>query len=451
MPIASRSLRSNLPNTEFSLSSNSSRNEPASCSKSSRNETTSHSSLPHSESLSDSNPSHFDPLSPCHPSRNTPQSSIAPPSVLGDRECNNLSTKGAGSPRFIPESDTLWVHSDKAQKSHALVNLNNDFLEDVSDDLRESEGCGTQTTSLTPFTTESTEQNTQNLSRILIPPSKLFPIQQSDMSQASDLHCIDQLYEQSIISVRKRPCGGSSDHIKKKILRPVFMEIQTHQYNNRSQNLQKLGQDWEVFYSQQIQTNELLSDEIYRILALVSAIGSPQVLLDLSDLYRSISDQSSETIQMNPIAKAYWLYNHTEAHILCGQVRKRLLMVFIYKQFKMIQDEWQHKLDENRRAKRRKSSDRSEGLLPLGKKPKSATFALDALVQSCYQNNMPIKKEQLHSERMKIQKLKDQGAKFFNFSEYFKAEFESLEIWYLLPIKDIKSPLDEHEMVHYQQ
>lgn len=103
---------------------------------------------------------------------------------------------------------------------------------------------------------------------------------------------------------------------------------------DRSRNLETLGSDWVRFYSTQADSTGLSPDEVYHILALASAIASPQVLLDVADLCRSMSDQPLEVKQeMNQTAKAYWLYNHAEASIISNQVRQRGLAVFLYQQF----------------------------------------------------------------------------------------------------------------------
>ena len=348
--------------------------------------------------------------------------------MLEEHEHNPLSMKGAGySPRFSPESNSLWNHFDEP---HELPEITKDLP-----NSRESDSDDTQST-----TSTSSMQALKHL-----------PTQQSDMSQDPDSHRINCLFQQNDKLTRKRPCESSDGQAKTKMFRPVFTEVRFHRYNDRSERLQSLGQEWEAFYNEQIQASHLSSDELYQILALVSAIACPQVLLDLADLYRSISDQPSEMTQMNHVAKAYWLYNNTEAHIMCGRVRKRLLSVFMYKQFKTIRDEWQDKLDKRRRTKRRKNYDRFTDTLPTDKTIKPATLALDTLVQCCHPNSTSFKEEQLHSERQKIQKLKDKGAKFFTFNQHLKTECENLELWYLLPIREIKSPLDKHKMIHYQQ
>ena len=222
---------------------------------------------------------------------------------------------------------------------------------------------------------------------------------------------------------------------------------------DRCRNLETLGSDWARFYSTQADSTGLSPDEVYHILALASAIASPQVLLDVADLCRSMSDQPSEMQQeMNQTAKAYWLYNHAEASIISNQVRQRGLAVFLYQQFKALHEHHQHVLKETRKNRRLKGYKPSLPAQSSGKPKDSTSYALDDLVGDCHNaKNVQLNGEYYQRERSKIKRLKDQGEALSNFNERFRKGYGSIGVWRLLPMRRIRSAFDGNVYVSVKQ
>lgn len=79
----------------------------------------------------------------------------------------------------------------------------------------------------------------------------------------------------------------------------------------------------------------LSADNIYHILMLAPKIGSPQVLLDIADMYRSLSEEPDMTDEMSMMAKANWLYDKAEGLFLKGHAPQRVLVIHIYKEYKL--------------------------------------------------------------------------------------------------------------------
>ncbi|KAI9796726.1 MAG: hypothetical protein M1835_003307 [Candelina submexicana] len=271
-------------------------------------------------------------------------------------------------------------------------------------------------------------------------------LQQFHLQVTSSCH-VDQLYSHVSSSSRKRPFDsiseGTTESEVRKNPRALFFDMSIATNKDHRQNLETLGSDWASYYSTQVRSTGLPSAEIYQILALVSAIGSPQVLLDIADLCRSMSKQPYEmSPQVNQMFKAYWLYNNAEASILSGHVRQRLLAVFIYEQFKALDNCHQRLLDENRKIRNRKDH---KGSL-TGRPKDSTSYALDDLVAYCHNTtpeNVQLHPNHYKAERSKIKRLKDKGKALFDFSERFQIGRVSMNVWMLLPMRKIRSAFDE--------
>ena len=280
-------------------------------------------------------------------------------------------------------------------------------------------------------------------------------------SQIAGSRFVDQLHQHVFTSLQKRPFPLSNEDstipVAKKPRRPLFLEVSVATDEDRCRNLETLGSDWARFYSTQADSTGLSPDEVYQILALASAIASPQVLLDVADLCRSMSDRPSEMKQemkqeMNRIAKAYWLYNHAEASIVSNQARQRGLALFLYQQFKALREHYQHLLKENRKNRRLKGYKPSLPTLSSGKPKDSTSYALDDLVGDCHNaKDMELNAKYYEEERNKIKKLKDQGEALFNFNERFRKGYGSIRVWRLLPMRRIRSAFDGNVYVSFKQ
>lgn len=276
-------------------------------------------------------------------------------------------------------------------------------------------------------------------------------------SQIAGSRFVNQLHQHVFTSLQKRPFFLSNEDstipVAKKPRRPLFLEVSVATDEDRCRNLETLGSDWARFYRTQADSTELSPDEVYQILGLVSAIASPQVLLDVADLCRSMSDRPSEMKQeMNQTAKAYWLHNHAEASIVSNQVRQRGLAVFLYQQFKALHEHHQHLLKENRKNRRLKAYKPSLPTPSSGKPKDSTSYALDDLVGDCHNaKDVQLNAKYYQEERNKIKKLKDQGEALFNFNERFRKGYGSIGVWRLLPMRRIRSALDGNVYVNFKQ
>lgn len=276
--------------------------------------------------------------------------------------------------------------------------------------------------------------------------------------QAFDSQRVDQLYER----VRKRPteAAGNNDikrPVAKKARRSKFLEVSGIKANEDCcQNLERMGSDWSRFYTAQTATDQLPGVEIYRILALVSAIGSPQVLLDIADLYQDMPYQPLQASQkLNQTAKAYWLYNHAQASVIGGHIQQRLLSVIIYRKFEALHKYYKDWLLSRRKDSRLKSS-KLKGPSGNGSPKDSTSYALDALVALCHNTDIADVRadSNLQLERKKITKLKNRGEGLSNFNQRFREVYggdENMHVCSLLPARKMKSVLDGNVKVDVQQ
>ncbi|MCJ1242428.1 hypothetical protein MMC14_010436 [Varicellaria rhodocarpa] len=179
-------------------------------------------------------------------------------------------------------------------------------------------------------------------------------------------------------------------------------------------------------------------------MAWVSAIGCPQVMLDIADRRRSMSEQTFESLRLDSdVSKAYFLHGKIEGSIMSGHFQKCLLEVFIYLRFKTLHGQHQSTIKDNRKVRQRKGHRRLQSTLPTSKIYKAAHHALNDLVAECLNMTTEhVERGAYQAERRKISMLKEQGRALLSFSELLKEKDEHVDIWRLFPMKKIRTPLD---------
>ena len=271
---------------------------------------------------------------------------------------------------------------------------------------------------------------------------------------------IDQLYEQLPAVPKKR----SSDTISqatipstaKRFQRSPFHDISpTNKASDQDhlQNLKILGSDWVEFYTAHTGP-QFPASTIYRILALVSGVGSPSVLLDVADMCRSFERPMDIDKSMSSAAKAYWLYNRAEASILNSHALQRLTVVFLHEQYTSLVEHYrlimQVRQKEQHNSRRRKNSQPSKPTIFDGRTRDARSYALDDLVAYC--TSIPLdhryfNSKSMQAERKKISGLRREGEALSRFKEYLGNGYS-----FLLPLRQNACLFDDQiniELHHY--
>ncbi len=168
---------------------------------------------------------------------------------------------------------------------------------------------------------------------------------------------VNVIYEQSF---KKRT---HVDNIKVGVVKkaqPLFLDIPKTTYDDRCRNLEELGPNWTEFYATQIESSRLSSDELYNILTLACTIGSSEVLLEIADMYRSFSGDPNRNIKISMVAKAYWLYNKAGGLIMKTHTQQRLLVIYLYKKYKALNDHYKQQPKELKKRGRQKGNQAQE-------------------------------------------------------------------------------------------
>jgi len=260
------------------------------------------------------------------------------------------------------------------------------------------------------------------------------------------LHYLDQFSELVPLS-SKRPldCDSrNSPEPSSKKVRPFLCDLSAkYEQHDRSEALQRIGPRWLQCYSALVDSDVLPADKIYHILALVSTVGSPQVLSDILDLCRTIPDLGN-----NHESRLYWLYQTLEVTNLRHTFRQRMIAIALYTRFRSLQDDHRTK----QQPRRRRLPTAADGAARPN--TRMASLALDDLVASCV--GAPLEDVRQYPEnyklhREKIIKIKDKGKKLFDFNERLSADLGYATMWTLLPMRRMKSFLDKEMFVNSEQ
>ena len=208
------------------------------------------------------------------------------------------------------------------------------------------------------------------------------------MNSISAADSIGAVYRQVAIST-KRPL--SDEDLLEAKRRVVFNTSNFYHFSllpcesfmqDKREALKVFGTNWVLFFD--IYCNFGVDEAlVYKVLAFTSAVGSPQVLLDIADMNRPFLTQGQEL--MTPAAQAYWLYKHARATAqalkLKKTLRQRLLAVFIYLRYEVLHRRWQEDL---KKIKARRRSVRTfDGLRPGFHGKKANKYAFEDLVVEC--------------------------------------------------------------------
>ena len=262
---------------------------------------------------------------------------------------------------------------------------------------------------------------------------------------SSHQECAATNQEQNNQEKRQSPAiDNDQASAPKRFKRSLFLELVADAKEDRLENLEALGPDWVEFYNNLVTANELPSDDVYRIMALVSGIGCPQVILDIVDRRRSLSNASFDSVQsVSEIWKVYCLYNNIEGSIMCSCFQKCLIETIMYKRFKILHEQYQCIIKNNRKARYRKDYKPPLAILPNSNHRDASYYALNSLMAECLNLSIEeVEKGCYQAERKKVMRLKEQGRVLLEFGKLLEEKNEHVDIWHLFPMKRIRTPLD---------
>ena len=220
----------------------------------------------------------------------------------------------------------------------------------------------------------------------------------------------------------------------------------------------------------------LSADAIYHVLALVSTIGSPSVLIDIA---KSIPVDSTDVngisgcYQSCDLATAYSFYQKFEASTLKLEFRKESISIRLYEEYESLRAFYQSQINEKKSRKSSKEPDKTS--VPR----KSATHTLNRLIETCLKSSDTAKEESrdatkddkthalnklarkclksskgkkaAKNDRDRIRCIKKRGESILRFYNIIWSGSEKLGILGLIPFRRMESILDTDKHVeHYQ-
>ena len=338
-------------------------------------------------------------------------------------------------------SNRLSAKAEETHKQVYLMNKVNSMADPAlvsqsgqSFSNRESES--SQDVNPSSYETGSITQNQLGVPDIVTEQAK------EDKNSAS---FIKRLFERGCQEKRRSPSVDNEEaSADKRVRRSLYLDILPVKRRDRLKNLETLGADWLEFYNIYVTSPGLSSDDVYHIMAWVSAIGCPQVMLDIADRRRSMSEQTFESLRLDSdVSKAYCLHGKIEGSIMSSHFQKCLLEIFIYLRFKTLHGQHQSTIKDNRKVRQRKGHRRLQSTPPTSKIYKAAHYALNDLVAECLNiTTEHVERGAYQAERRKISMLKEQGRALLSFSELLKEKDKCVDIWRLFPMRKIRTPLD---------
>ena len=206
-----------------------------------------------------------------------------------------------------------------------------------------------------------------------------------------------------------------------------------------AEKLSKLGPQWLTFYETQL-AQAGLEDQIYKIMALISTVGCPLVLVDVAASYQENSfkelQQSAVNVEPYGLYQTYILYEKATSNF---RLWKHAVSVQLYMNFENF---LAARKDEKR--KKKKPHGISAGTRADNAKPE--TLALDDLVASCLgvdSETIQGRKGNYQSDRRRLMHIKNTGHNICRFRNAVTRGLDGLKIWTLLPLKAVPSYLDE--------
>lgn len=214
--------------------------------------------------------------------------------------------------------------------------------------------------------------------------------------------------------------------------------------------ISRFGAEWTQFYRDQVDSQRGTPERIHFILALVSAVGCPQVMADLTDMLRDTSTLPSGN---NRTQAAFNLYADAEKSLLQSKIWMRYASIYIYLAFEHIKKSIQPRQRLSKLV-RRNTVRQSTRLIQSGASTtvnsssavtyKAASYALEQLAADALGVSVEELRqlERCNAYKEKIRKIKDYGKAAHNFNDICNQR-----LWILVPARAMASPLDDSIVV----
>ena len=211
---------------------------------------------------------------------------------------------------------------------------------------------------------------------------------------------------------------------------------------SRQDVIEALGTNWLKFYQ-----DHSSSTDVFSILALVSAVACPEVLLNIATMRRNATLLVCTESGESEIGKAYRLHTNALSSILGGYFQKCRSEVLIHNRFKELTEKCRVSIKTNRKLRYRREYQNSRPHTKQLSNGKASQYALDLLVQECLQTQT-IESES-SSQRKKIQNIKERGRSLLAFKLEYKQE--AIYLWPLFPMLVVQCPLYHGRSVDIQE
>jgi len=231
---------------------------------------------------------------------------------------------------------------------------------------------------------------------------------------------------------------------------PVAERVCTLNKDTIAEKISRFGAEWTQYYRDQVDSQLRTPEDMYLILALVSAVGCPQVMADLTDMLR---DTQTPPPGNNRTQAALNLYTDAEKSLLRSKIWMRYASIYMYLAFEDIKKSVQSRQGSWKVA-RRKAARQDKRLIQSGASTrvnppstvtnKAAFYALEQLAADALGVSLEELRqlERRKAYKQKIRKIKDEGKAAHIFNEICKQR-----LWILVPAQNMASPLDDSIVV----
>ena len=215
-----------------------------------------------------------------------------------------------------------------------------------------------------------------------------------------------------------------------------------------AEKISRFGAEWTRFYRDQVDSQRRTPEDVHLILALVSAVGCPQVMADLTDMLR---DTRTRPPGNNRTQTALNLYTDAEKSLLRSKVWMRYASIYMYLAFEEIsksvksrQGSWKVARRKAARQEKRIIESGATTTSPLTVRKRAASHALEQLAAQALGVSVEelCQHERVKAYKEKIRKIKNEGKEAYSFNEACKQK-----VWILLPAQNMASPLDDNLVV----
>jgi len=215
-----------------------------------------------------------------------------------------------------------------------------------------------------------------------------------------------------------------------------------------AEKISRFSAEWAQFYRDQLASQGITPNDMHHILALVSAVGCPQVMADLTDM---LQDTEAPPPSNNPIQAALNLYTNAEKSLLRSKIWMRYASDYMYLAFEEIKKSTQSRQKSLKQARRTAArqdkkiakSEASGGGIPALTK-RGASYALEQLAADALEVSVEelAQHQRRNAYKERIRKIKDEGKAAHRFNEICNQR-----LWILVPAQDMASPLDNSMIV----